>query len=89
MSSTAIDPAAADAALLERVQKSFRKTFGTRLPFSAGLERVTEPRWTSLKHVEFLIALEQEFAVRFDGADATDLVSIAAVCARLARVKVG
>ncbi len=75
--------------LLERVQKSFRKTFGARVPFSASLERSTEPRWTSLKHVEFLIALEQEFTVRFDGADATDLVSIAAVCARLARAPAG
>ncbi len=78
-----------DAALFERVGKSFRKTFGTRVPFSAGLERATEPRWTSLKHVEFLIALEQEFGVRFDGADATDLVSIAAVCVRLAHVRAG
>jgi acyl carrier protein len=51
--------------------------------FSASLTRSDEARWTSLKHVEFLIALEQEFAVRFDGADATDMVSIAAVEERL------
>jgi acyl carrier protein len=72
-----------ETGLLERVQKSFRKVFGARVPFSAALDRGTEPRWTSLKHVEFLIALEQEFGVRFDGADATDMVSIAAVCTRL------
>ncbi len=74
-----------DTALLERVQKCFSKTFGARVPFSAALDRGAEPRWTSLKHVEFLIAMEQEFGVRFDGADATDLVSITAVCARLAK----
>ena len=79
--------AACDAALLERVHKSFRKAFGTRVPFSGDLDRNAEPRWTSLKHVEFLIALEQEFGVRFDGADATDLVSISAVCSRLARIQ--
>lgn len=80
---------AVDLSVLERVQKSFRKTFGARVPFSASLERAGEARWTSLKHVEFLIALEQEFGVRFDGADATDLVSIGAVCDRLARARVG
>jgi acyl carrier protein len=36
-----------------------------------------------LKHVEFIIALEAEFGVRFDGADATDMISIAAVEDRL------
>jgi acyl carrier protein len=44
---------------------------------------MNESRWTSLKHVEFIIALEGEFGVRFDGTDATDMVSIPAVCARL------
>jgi acyl carrier protein len=80
MSSPATDPA-----LLKKVQKSFHKTFGARVAFSPTLERTAEARWTSLKHVEFLIALEQEFGVRFDGADATDMVSIPAVCVRLAR----
>jgi acyl carrier protein len=79
-----VSSSATDPVLLERVQKTFRQTFGARVPFSASLERGTEPRWTSLKHVEFLIALEREFGVRFDGADATDIVSIAAACDRLA-----
>ncbi|MEP7242492.1 MAG: hypothetical protein ABI885_02280 [Gammaproteobacteria bacterium] len=70
--------------LLQRVEKVFRRAFGPRIPFHAKLDRTTEPRWTSLKHVEFLIGLEQEFHVRFDGTDATDLVSIPAVCGRLA-----
>ncbi|HVY81058.1 MAG TPA: acyl carrier protein [Steroidobacteraceae bacterium] len=73
-----------DAALLVRIEKVFRRVFGPRIAFHAQLERATEPRWTSLKHVEFIIALESEFGVRFDGADATDMVSIPAVCARIA-----
>jgi len=78
-----MNAASIEPALLERVQKSFRKTFGARVQFSSSLERVNEPRWTSLKHVEFLIALEQEFGIRFDGADATDMISIPAVCASI------
>jgi acyl carrier protein len=73
------------SALLARVEKAFRRTFGPRVPFRAELARTDEPRWTSLKHVEFLIALENEFSVRFDGADATDMVSIDVVCERLAQ----
>lgn len=73
-----------DAALLARVEKAFRRVFGPRVAFRAQLERSAEPRWTSLKHVELIIALEAEFGVRFDGADATDMVSIPAICARLA-----
>ena len=73
-----------DAALLARVEKAFRRTFGPRIVFSPTLDRVSESRWTSLKHVEFIIALEGEFGVRFDGTDATDMVSIPVVCARLA-----
>jgi hypothetical protein len=72
-----------DAALLARVEQAFRRVFGPRIAFHAQLERAAEPRWTSLKHVEFIIALESEFGLRFDGADATDMVSIPAVCARV------
>ncbi len=84
-----MNPAASETELLERVQKVFGKTFGARVPFNATLERTAEPRWTSLKHVEFLIGLEREFGVRFDGADATDMVSVAAVCLRLRRGTAG
>jgi acyl carrier protein len=61
----------------------FGQVFGPRASFSPELSRESEARWTSLKHVEFIIALEKEFAVRFDGADATDMISIAAVEERL------
>jgi acyl carrier protein len=77
-----------DAALLARVEKAFRRTFGARLVFSPTMDRMNESRWTSLKHVEFIIALEGEFGVRFDGTDATDMVSIPAVCERLTKAGV-
>ena len=49
------------AEIMPRIQKTFSTVFGPRVPFRAELRRVDEPRWTSLKHVELIIALEQEF----------------------------
>jgi acyl carrier protein len=69
--------------LLARTQAVFRRVFGTRVPFAPDLSRLNEPRWTSLKHVEFIVALEGEFGVRFDGADATDMTSIPSVLDRV------
>lgn len=66
-----------------RVETVFSKVFGTRVPFAADLSRLSEPQWTSLKHVEFVIGLEQEFDIRFDGADATDMTSIPIVVERV------
>ncbi|MGH8240232.1 MAG: acyl carrier protein [Steroidobacteraceae bacterium] len=71
------------AEIMPRIQKTFSTVFGPRVPFRAELRRVDEPRWTSLKHVELIIALEQEFGVRFDGADATDMISIPVVTERI------
>ena len=68
---------------MTRIQKTFTRVFGPRVQFGAELRRVDEPRWTSLKHVELIIALEQEFGVRFDGADATDMISIPVVTERI------
>jgi acyl carrier protein len=67
------------AELVPRIRKVFRSVFGSEIVFDATLSRTQEPRWTSLKHVEFIISLENEFGVRFDGADATDMTSIATV----------
>lgn len=69
--------------LIPRIQKAFSTVFGRQLVFDCALSRAREPRWTSLKHVEFIISLEMEFGVRFDGADATDMTSIAAVIERV------
>lgn len=66
-----------------RIERVFSTVFGKRVPFAADLSRVSEPHWTSLKHVEFIIGLEQEFDVRFDGADATDMTSIPVVVERV------
>ena len=67
-----------------RVETVFADVFGDRLPFSRELTRTDHEYWTSLKHMEFLIALEVEFGLRFDGADAVDMQSIATVIERIA-----
>jgi acyl carrier protein len=67
-----------------RVESVFVEVFGKRLPFSLELARADHEYWTSLKHMEFLVALELEFGIRFDGADAVDMQSIASVIERVA-----
>ena len=73
------------AELIPRINKVFSSVFGRKVAFDPALDRASEPRWTSLKHVEFIIALEVEFGVRFDGADATDMTSIRVVADRVAQ----
>jgi acyl carrier protein len=67
-----------------RVETVFSRVFGNRLAFDPELSRADQSYWTSLKHMEFLIALEAEFGVRFDGADAVDMQSIPTVVQRVA-----
>jgi acyl carrier protein len=69
--------------LITRTEKAFTHVFGPKVPFDLTLSRLDESRWTSLKHVELLVALEEEFGIHFDGADATDMTSIPAVLERL------
>lgn len=69
--------------LSPRIEQVFARVFGERTRFSADLSRLEEPLWTSMKHVEFLVSLEQEFGIRFDGADATDMTSIPVVLERV------
>lgn len=72
-----------DAELQARVERVFREVFPPTITFGPELDRAHEAEWTSLLHVEFLIALEREFGVRFDGADATDMSTMSDVIARL------
>lgn len=67
-----------------RVATVFAEVFSGRVPFSRALTRADHEYWTSLKHMELLIALEAEFGVRFDGADAVDMQSIETVIERVA-----
>jgi acyl carrier protein len=67
-----------------RVATVFGEVFAGRLPFSRELTRADHEYWTSLKHMELLVALEAAFGVRFDGADAVDMQSVETVIERVA-----
>lgn len=69
--------------IVERTRMVFVSVFGGAVEFTPTLSRLDEARWTSLKHVELIVALESEFGLRFDGADATDMTSIPAVIDRI------
>ena len=70
---------------LDRVRSVFESVFGDAIAFAPSLQRLDEPLWTSLKHVELIIALEREFGIRLDGSDATDMVSIPDILERVGR----
>ncbi|MGE0115118.1 MAG: acyl carrier protein [Steroidobacteraceae bacterium] len=72
-----------DEKIIAKLQQVFTGVFGKSLAFDPMLDRRDASHWTSLKHVEFIIALEREFGVRFDGADATDMTSIPLVIERI------
>ena len=60
----------------ERIKKVFYDVFKKVIDFNSELSRETESRWDSMKHIEFLVAMEKEFNLRFDGSDATEMNSI-------------
>ncbi len=78
-----MDTETSDSDLIARVERVFRSIFPPTLAFRPDLDRAQEADWNSLLHVEFLIGLEKEFGIRFDGADATDMSSIPDVVARV------
>lgn len=72
-----------DQELIARTHKAFDEVFAQQVTFDPALTRLEEGRWTSLKHIELMVALEREFGIRFDGADATDMTSIGTVLERI------
>ena len=54
----------------------FTKVFAAKIDYQPDLKRTDAKGWDSLKHVELMIALEAEFGIRVDGADATAMTGI-------------
>jgi acyl carrier protein len=59
----------------ERIGKVFKRVFRSQVVFNQNVVAADHPRWTSLKHVELVVGLESEFGVRFDGDDATRMIT--------------
>ena len=56
-----------------RLANVFERIFRSKLTFQRNLMRVDAKPWDSLKHVELMVAVEIEFGIRMDGADATEI----------------
>ena len=59
----------------DKLNKIFKHIFRGKISFSADLKRENSPMWDSLTHVKICIAIEKEFNIRFDGADAVEMNS--------------
>lgn len=64
--------------ILQRVEAAFRATFPAA-DFSPELSSQDVSDWDSLRQVHFVVALEKEFGIRFDGATLSKMFSIPAV----------
>jgi acyl carrier protein len=64
--------------VLERVEAAFRSTFPST-DFSPELSSEDVSDWDSMRQIHFVVALEKEFGVRFDGATVSKMFSIPAV----------
>jgi len=72
--------------LIKKVQKVYESTFRKGPPFSREASRIHVSSWDSLQHIHFLVGLEKEFSIRFDGATAARIVSIPAVLEEIERL---
>lgn len=63
----------------QRVRELLQRILG--ITTAAGMDPVRSetPQWDSLKHMELVFALEDEFGVRFDESEFARLISPAAI----------
>lgn len=77
-----------DAALMQRVVGVLADIFGVN---AADLHPASSPdtveSWDSIRHLDLVIALEQEFAIVFTAQEIEEAVSVEAIC-RLVEGKV-
>ncbi len=66
------------SSVLGRVESAFRLTFPS-IEFSPTLSSKEVSGWDSLQQIHFVVALEVEFGIRFDGATVSRMFSIPAV----------
>ena len=69
-----------DSSVLARVASAFQLTFPS-VEFSPTLSSEDVSNWDSLNQIHFVVALEEEFGIRFDGATVSRMFSIPAVVA--------
>ena len=63
----------------DKLQEIFRSVFELAPTADVtGVRRLTEPKWDSLAHVSLVAAIESEFGVELDTADALAITSFRA-----------
>jgi acyl carrier protein len=71
------------AQLRDRITKAINVALGKNFASDAEVVRKNEPAWDSLKHVELIFMLEDEFGVEFDEDTMAKLDSTTAILAAL------
>ena len=61
----------------KRVREILGLVFKVDVPATGSFTRNDEPNWDSLKHVEMIFVLEDEFSVQFEEVDFPNLDSVA------------
>ena len=64
----------------DRIEKVFNEVFRGKVVYSPELEMSAKQKCESLRRVQLMVALEKEFNLRFDGADAANMVTVEEIC---------
>ena len=70
-----------DAAVESEVRQLLAKMLGPGATGGGDMRRADLAQWDSLKHVEIVFALEDQFGVRFDESEFATLDSVPAIAA--------
>jgi acyl carrier protein len=62
--------------ILQSLETIFHAMFTSDIPFARNLTKDAVPQWNSLKHVMFLVQIENQFGFRFDGGLVSEMISI-------------
>ena len=65
----------------ERVRRLLALILNVDIPAGQDFHRDGEPKWDSLKHIEIIFALEDEFGIQFNEECLVSLVSVRAIVA--------
>ena len=76
-------PDAVEARIREIMTIVFKRPVESGEPVS----RATEPAWDSLRHVELVFSIEDEFGVRFDEEELPELTSLPALVDAVSRLR--
>lgn len=78
-----------DASLESSAAKVMGLVFGKSISPDDSISMATEPAWDSMKHIELIMTLEQEFGVSFEPEEIPKLTSLSAVIAKLRELRAG